>query len=157
MVDKPKVDQMLGNLRKYHGELEELGRIPREDFLADKHKIASAKYNFVIAIECCIDVANHVIASENYRFPRDNADSFAVLVGEGILAASMQDSLRNMARFRNRLVHLYWEVDDVLVHEYLRTRLSDLSAFAATIAQFLVTSEAVSGEEDEPPVTGSAR
>jgi hypothetical protein len=24
----------------------------------------------VIAIECCIDVANHVIASENYRFPQ---------------------------------------------------------------------------------------
>ncbi len=156
MVDKPKVDQMLGNLRKYHGELEELGRITREAFLADKHKIASAKYHFVIAIECCIDIANHVIASENYRFPRDNADSFAVLVGEGILDPSMQGSLRNMARFRNRLVHLYWEVDDGLVRRYLQTGLSDLSAFAATIAQFLIKSEAVSDEEDEPPATGSA-
>jgi len=36
----------------------------------------------VIAVEWCIDIANHVIASESYRFPRDNADSFAVLVAE---------------------------------------------------------------------------
>jgi uncharacterized protein YutE (UPF0331/DUF86 family) len=46
-----------------------------------------------------------------------------------------------MARFRNRLVHLYWDVDDGLVCEYLAEgSLSDLERFAKAIAGFSVGS-----------------
>ena len=86
------------------------------------------------AIECCIDVANHVISSENFRFPRNNADSFVVLVERGILPEDRQESLRAMARFRNRLVHLYWEVDDDRVFEFLEHSMEDLRAFSRAIA-----------------------
>jgi uncharacterized protein YutE (UPF0331/DUF86 family) len=54
--------------------------VPRERFLGDPDKIGSAKYHFVIAIESSIDIANHVIASEGFRLPKDDADSFVVLV-----------------------------------------------------------------------------
>ncbi len=77
MVDKAKLDQMLSNLRAYGQVLRSLGAEPRAAFLTNPDKICNAKYHFVIAIECCVDIANHIIASENYRFPRDNADSFA--------------------------------------------------------------------------------
>jgi uncharacterized protein YutE (UPF0331/DUF86 family) len=39
-----------------------------------------------------------------------------------------------MARFRNRLVHLYWQVDDALVYTYLQDSLADLGRYAAAIA-----------------------
>jgi len=39
-----------------------------------------------------------------------------------------------MARFRNRLVHLYWEVEDRLVYQYLQESLGDLEQFARAIA-----------------------
>lgn len=137
MVDKPKVDQMLTNLRKYHDELREVSLTPREEFLGDKYRIGSTKYHFIIAIECCIDIANHIISSENYRFPKDNADSFVVLIERGILKAQMRDSLGAMARFRNRLVHLYWEVDDELVYDYLQDSISDIARFAQEMGKFL--------------------
>jgi uncharacterized protein YutE (UPF0331/DUF86 family) len=136
VVDKPKLDQMLSNLRQYLGVLRGLGGIPREAFLADPDKVGNAKYHLVIAIECCIDIANHVIASENYRFPKDNADSFAVLVAEGVLPGEFREPLRAMARFRNRLVHLYWNVDDPRVHDYLREGLVDIEGFANAIARY---------------------
>ena len=134
MVDKPKLDQMLSNLRRYLGVLRGLGATPRAAFLGDTDKIGNAKYHLVIAVECCIDIANHVIASENYRFPRDNADSFAVLVAEGILPSESREPLEAMARFRNRLVHLYWDVDDLRIHDYLQEGLSDIESFANAIA-----------------------
>jgi uncharacterized protein YutE (UPF0331/DUF86 family) len=134
VVDKPKLDQMLSNLSRYSGRLAELAGIGREAFLSNPDKIGHAKYLLVIAIECCIDVANHVISSENFRFPRHNADSFTVLVEQGILPEDKQESLRAMARFRNRLVHLYWEVDDDRVFEFLEHSLSDLEDFARAIA-----------------------
>jgi uncharacterized protein YutE (UPF0331/DUF86 family) len=134
VVDKATLDLMLSNLRRYVAVLRQLGALPRETFLANPDKVGNAKYHLVIAIECAIDVANHVISSENYRFPKDNADSFVVLVEEGVVEAGLRDRLRAMARFRNRLVHLYWEVDDPRVWEYLQTSLDDLDAFARIVA-----------------------
>jgi uncharacterized protein YutE (UPF0331/DUF86 family) len=134
MVDPSKLDQMLSNLRRYLVVLRRLGAEPSGAFLGNPDKIGNAKYHLVIAIECCVDVANHIIASENLRFPKDNADSFRVLVEHGILDGSMQDPLAAMARFRNRLVHLYWDIEDARVYEYLRLSLEDLERFADTIA-----------------------
>lgn len=128
--------------RLYLRELRRLSEIPREDLLADNDRIASAKYHFVIAIEACIDIANHIVSSERYRIPRDNGDSFIVLVENGVLPEEKRGDYVAMARFRNRLVHLYWDVDDPLVHEYLQTRLGDFQAFVENVAGFL------SGVED---------
>ena len=97
-------------------------------------KIGNAKCHFVIAIECCIDIANHVIASEGYRIPKDNADSFVVLVEEGILPAESEKLFRAMARFTNRLVHLYWDVDDELVYTYMQESVEDIDRFARAVA-----------------------
>lgn len=129
------LDQMLSNLRRYLGVLRDLASVPRAEFLGNPDKVGNAKYHLVIAIECCIDIANHVIASENYRFPRDNADSLVVLTEHGVLDAQRRDALRAMARFRNRLVHLYGNVDDERVYEYLREGLSDIEHVGDTITR----------------------
>jgi uncharacterized protein YutE (UPF0331/DUF86 family) len=39
-----------------------------------------------------------------------------------------------MARFRNRLVHRYAEVDDGRVYDYLQESLADLDDYARAIA-----------------------
>jgi uncharacterized protein YutE (UPF0331/DUF86 family) len=134
VVDKPKLDQMISNLREYVRVLEALAAEPQEAFLGNPDKIGNAKYHFVIAIECSIDIANHIIASENYRFPNDNADTFAILGEHGVLDRAFAESLKAMARFRNRLVHLYWDVENRHVYEYLQRRLPDFDRFAQEIA-----------------------
>lgn len=101
MIDKPKCDQILSNLAGYLDALKRLRDVPRETFLEDPDKIASAKYNFVVAIEACLDAANHIISSERYRLPKDNADSFRVLSENDIVSAESLPALVAMARFRN--------------------------------------------------------
>jgi len=135
VVDASTLASMLSNLRRYVVVLEGMAAAPKEAFLAHPDRIGNAKYHFVIDIECCIDIANHIIASENFRFPKDNADSFAVLIEEGVLPETLRESLRGMARFRNRLVHIYWEVDDARVYEYLQTVLGDFHSFARAVAE----------------------
>jgi uncharacterized protein YutE (UPF0331/DUF86 family) len=135
VVDAAALAAMLANLRRYVTVLEGLAASPKEAFLTHLDRIGNAKYHFVIAIECCIDIANHVIASENFRFPKDNADSFTVLIEEGVLPQVLRESFRDMARFRNRLVHIYWEVDDERVYDYLQTALADFHSFARAVAE----------------------
>jgi uncharacterized protein YutE (UPF0331/DUF86 family) len=134
MVDKATLDGLLGNLQRYAAELRRLAAVPPEAFQKDPDKIGNAKYHFVIAIECAIDISNHIIASEGFRLPKDNADSFAVLVEEGIIPGEWRDRLASMARFRNRLVHLYVAIRNEQVYEYLQQSLGDLDAFGRAVA-----------------------
>lgn len=48
------------------------------------------------------------------------------------------ESLRAMARFRNRLVHLYGETDDIQIVKSLQHDLGDLDSSRQQIAEFLL-------------------
>lgn len=134
MVDQPRLDHLLSNLRRYVGVLRQSAATPREQFLSNPDKVGNTKYHFVIAIGCATDIADYIIASERCRIPKDNGDSFVVLIEEGVLDAAQRDRLRAMARLRNRLVHLDWEVEDDRLWQYLQTSLDDLDAFARAVA-----------------------
>ena len=84
MVSIEKISRKFIQLDEYLGILDKIAEVPENAFLKDKILIGSAKYYLQISIECCLDVANHIIAAERYRAPRDYADSFAVLEEKGI-------------------------------------------------------------------------
>ena len=56
---------------------------------------------------------------------------------ESVCPTDLEESLRAMARFRNRLVHIYWQVDDGLVVEYLHGHLNDFDRYAMCLARLL--------------------
>jgi len=60
-----------------------------------------------------------------------------VLADHGAFDGSFVKDLKEMAKFRNGLVQLYWEVDDEQVYEILQTRLDDVETFPDSIAEFL--------------------
>lgn len=76
-----------------------------------------------------------MIASSRWRVPKDFRDSFTVLEERGVIEARLSERLRALAGLRNRLVHLYEEVDDTLVHSALSEGLTDLDDFARAIAR----------------------
>ena len=117
--------------------LRELAALPQDTFLADPHKIASAKYNFIVAIEAAVDMGSHLISKNRWRTPEDYADTFRVLGEKGVFEVPFVQELVKMARFRNRLVHLYWEVDEREVYRILTTRLDDLERFLKGIGEYI--------------------
>ena len=134
LFNPDKIARLVSEMRKAINRLKSLGTLDKESFLNDPDKIGSAKYNFVIAIEPAIDICNHIISQNGYRAPEDYADTFQVLGEQGVFD---KDFLKDMARFRNRLIHLYWEVDDEQVYEILQSRLDDFKTFLDRIAAFL--------------------
>ena len=141
LYDQEKMVRLVSELRMSVGRLRELAKLTQEDFLNDPDKIGSSKYHFIVAIESCIDMCNHVIARNGYRVPEDYADTFKVMAEAGAFDPDFSDDLRNMARFRNRLVHLYWQVDDKQVFEIIRNRLNDFKKFLDSISRFLEMAE----------------
>lgn len=135
--DPAKASKLVSQLRNSVGRLNALSKVDETVFLADPDKIGSAKYHFIVAIESCIDLCNHVISKNGYRLPEDYADTFAVMHEAGVFEKQFADDLRSMAKFRNRLVHLYWEVDDRKLHAILKTRRDDFKRFLDAISKFL--------------------
>ena len=135
MVDELRERQMLDRLGVEIDALRRLARLDAGELLRDDDLLAAVKYRFIVAIEVCIDVGRHVVASEGLRAPLDYADAFAVLADAGLLDPAIAAELRDTARFRNLLVHGYAKVDDTRVVEILRDRVDDLAAFRTALAR----------------------
>ena len=132
-----KIRKLSSELYNALEKLGELAGMNKEEFLKDVHRVASAKYHLLVAIEAAIDMCNHVIAQNRLRTPEDYADTFRVMHEAGAFSDELFSRLVEMARFRNRLVHIYWEVDDELVYQILREDISDLEDFMEQFLEFL--------------------
>lgn len=148
MVDPAKVEGRVRLLDGYLKVLRRLAKLPQPALIGDPIPLGSAKYYLQVAIESCIDMANHIIASERLRAPRDYSDVFKVLEEEGIIPADFLPELQRMARFRNRLVHLYWEVDAEMIYDILQERLGEFEHYRGLILAVLEQARRERNHED---------
>ena len=102
MVSVEKITQKFLELDDYLKLLNQISKTPLDAFLKDKILIGSGKYYLQVSIECCLDVVNHIIASERFRAPKDYADSFRVI----------EESTSTMASF-NR-TQISWVIQSLL-------------------------------------------
>ncbi|MFH0924218.1 MAG: DUF86 domain-containing protein [bacterium] len=117
--------------------LEDLKKLPEKDFIADQHKIGSAKYNLIVAVEGAIDLCNHIIAKNSFKTPEDYADTFRVMAEKGAFDAEFAKVLIQMARFRNRLVHIYWDIDNLEIYKIIQLHLGDVREFLKRFGVFI--------------------
>jgi len=99
----------------------------------------AVKYLFVTAIEGCVDVAQHVAASERWRAPDSNGDAIRLLAEHDVVTQEAAAAIASAVGFRNVLVHRYIDVDDALVVAAL-DQLTDFDAFVAQVSHWLLAS-----------------
>lgn len=69
MVDPLRLRALLERLGVEVADLRRLAGYDVDELLADRDKLKSVKYGFVVAIEICIEVGQHIIAGKGYRAP----------------------------------------------------------------------------------------
>jgi uncharacterized protein YutE (UPF0331/DUF86 family) len=84
-----------------------------------------------LAIEACLDLANHWIAQQGLPAPDANRDTFTMLETAGEIPSALAERLRGWAGFRNILVHEYLAIDHAIAYRAIRDESSDLTDFAA--------------------------
>ena len=120
--------------------LSELRRLARPDALAtDVRERRFVEHTLQIAIQAALDVASHIVSDRRLGEPRTNRELFDLLQRDGWLNQALANSLRNMAGFRNVLVHGYDDVDLAVVADVLAHHLGDLDAFVAAVRRGIVT------------------
>lgn len=137
MVNHEKIRNKLRAVKTCLEKLEELKKISENEFLADYKLTDTARHNLQIAVEAMLDIANHIIARHSFEIPKKNADSFIILCKHGILNKEMQATYVAMARFRNRIVHMYDDVDNREVYRILQEHLNDYYSFVRDIVRYM--------------------
>ncbi len=137
MIDKTKVSAKIRLIKENLTKLDKLKMVPEEVFKADFEKYDSAKYSLQTSIEAMVDICNHIISRKCLSMPKTKADSFIILCQNNILSPDMQGTYTAMARFRNRVVHLYDEVDTADVYQFVNEGISDFNRFIDDVSKFL--------------------
>lgn len=132
MVDPSLIRRKLADLEQYLGQLAEYRAITVDDYRQDWKTQRIVERTLPIAIETCVDVAEHVIADRRLRVPATYGETFEILGEAGLLDAALRDAMVRMAAFRNVIVHEYTRIDPTIVVDVLRHRLGDFARFRAT-------------------------
>ena len=114
--------------------VEQLRSLARPQALrSDVREERFVEHTLQVAIQAALDVASHIVSDDRLGEPETNRELFDLLVGAGRIAPPLAATLRDMAGFRNVMVHGYQEVDLAVVEDVLRNHLGDLLAFVAAV------------------------
>jgi uncharacterized protein YutE (UPF0331/DUF86 family) len=134
LVDLDVFERRLMRLEEMLRYLRGLAKVERQTFLADDGLKAQAERWLHLAAECCLDLANHLIADRGWKTPTTYREAFQVLAREGVLDDSLAGQMEGWAGLRNVLVHLYLDLDHEILFDILSGDLDQLEAFAAAMS-----------------------
>jgi uncharacterized protein YutE (UPF0331/DUF86 family) len=135
MVDKDIIQRKILFVEVTLKKLEKTAALSREEFMASFHYADSVKYNLQVAIEAMIDIASHIVARERWGIPAASGDYVKLLMEHGVFGKEQGLRFIQMIRFRNRIVHLYQEVDEGQVYQILQDDLGDIRVFIKGITE----------------------
>ncbi len=124
-IEQDRLESKIRFIKENLKKLRSFQEISEEEFVADHRNYDAAKYNLQVSIEALIDISNHIISRENLGVPDTNADSFKILAENGIISKDKLTTFTAMARFRNKVVHLYDEIDNAEIYRIIVENLDD--------------------------------
>ena len=137
MVDRELVLRKVAALEQYLAELDEFRHITLESYVAERKTQRIVERTLHLAIETCLDLAEHLIADRRLRVPASHAETFEILRDAALIPTPLAGSLVQMARFRNILVHDYARIDAGRVVSILRDDLGDLAEFKRVVLELV--------------------
>lgn len=134
-IDKDKVMLQLERLEEHLTRLREIKNkitTSEEDFTL----LSAAERLLQITTEDCLNIGSHIIAGSGLKRADTYREVFVRLKEEGILPEKLGMAMEGFASFRNRLVHLYYEVTKEEVISKLR-EIDSFKEFAEKILKYV--------------------
>lgn len=138
MIDRSRVLARLALIRSYVDQMRLISQKSKEDFLRDRLVCAAAESYLRRSLEAVFDIGRHILAKSGHSDMAEEYKSIARgLVKYGIVSASLETPLIQMAGYRNRMVHFYHELTDAEIYDVLQENISDIEHFVAEVLAFL--------------------
>ena len=146
MINVESMNARLRHLQERIERLKALRSASRDAFFRDTTTRDAVERNFQVAIECCLDIAKHVILARKLQRPDAVRDVFKTLEQAKLLPADFAQVMTDFAGMRNLLVHHYMTVDPEKLYTSLQNDLPYLERFTEITVAFI---EAEQNESNE--------
>ena len=133
MIDFDRIHHKIFVIESNLSKLKVLSKEPMDVFLSDFRYVESAKHLLQVSIECMIDICEHIVAKKRLGTPDSSAECIKLVFTSGYVSKDNMESYITMTKFRNRIVHLYHEVDDEELFSIIQNNLQDFSSFIKEI------------------------
>jgi len=136
-IDQDVIESKLDIIERNLEFLDEFEYMDSGEFLGSYKDVQAAKYSLLEIIECCIDIASHIIAAKSMGRAEEYRGLFYLLGENGVIKKDLAEKLGDMAGFRNLLVHRYGDVDNEVVLEMIQSELADVVEFERAVVRLL--------------------
>ena len=136
-MDRLVIDQKLESLRRYLRRIEEKRPADAGVLKNDADLQDILAMNLTRAVQVCVDIGAHLIATLDVPPPDTMGQTFDILARAGILNADLATQMKKAVGFRNIAVHEYETVDWDLVYEIVMHHTRDFAEFAKAVASKL--------------------
>lgn len=123
------LQEALTNLRRHSGR-------SADELRASADLRWTVERGLHLCVQNALDIASHLVAAHGLDAP-EYATAIDRLAEIGVLSPEFAAELRQLAGFRNVLVHGYLQVDLAIVERVLTEKLSDLQQFAVCVDEYL--------------------
>ncbi|MCA1597238.1 MAG: DUF86 domain-containing protein [Chloroflexi bacterium] len=96
---------------------------------------ASTQRWLQLAVQCCIDLGDSLLARANQPEPPRQRDIFGALARAGIINPSLVSVLERLTDYRNRLAHAYSSLKPEETWREVRSGLPILAEFAGQVGK----------------------
>ncbi|MGI6704687.1 MAG: type VII toxin-antitoxin system HepT family RNase toxin [Clostridia bacterium] len=131
--DLEKVSSKMALIISNLDKLKILKQIPGKNFEEDFRNVESAKHLLQVTIEAMHDIANHIVSRNRLGRPDTYSDVFRILRQKGYISKDSMDVYSTMIKFRNRVVHLYHDIDSKEIYSIIQNNLKDFAKFLEEI------------------------
>ncbi|HMO18107.1 MAG TPA: DUF86 domain-containing protein [Oligoflexia bacterium] len=135
--DKDILEDRLLHIRQKVGQIRSLAsNVELEEFKVNFEKHYAVIHLLQICIEACSDIASHICSYDNLGIPNSYTEAFEILESHKVISHAVGTELKDAARFRNRIVHLYQLLDLEVILEIAKTKPDIFLKFAAEILDY---------------------
>jgi len=127
-IDLNKIRNNIAEIKNNLKELSVFAKMSAAEFRADKKNYGLAEHHLRRSLEGILTIGTHILS----RLPAKTKDYQEVIVSlgeQGIIPKDFAEKNKKLAGYRNRLVHIYWEVSADELHEVIKSHLSDIEEF----------------------------
>ncbi len=134
-MDREVITAKLESLRRCVQRIEDKCPSSPDVLAADVDLQDILSLNLSRAVQLSVDIAAHIVASQNLPPPATMGQAFDRLASQGLITSDLACRLRNAVGFRNIAVHNYEAINWFIVHAIATRHLCDFSDFAGAVVQ----------------------
>ena len=136
-IDRRVITQRAAWVREMIQSVRELPLQDKTEFLGNKHHVAAAESYLRRSLEALFDIGRHILVKK-FAFPATEYKEIAQgLAEQKVLFPEESGLMRQMAGYRNRMVHFYHEISPDELHDLCQNHLAELSLVLESLLKWV--------------------